>query len=456
MKAQLTAQPRGVHTPTMRRVRYLLRPVTVWLRYWPQLVACYLLGLLGRRAAIELAAWAGHDNDLWASLIMPLAGLARLTSYVAMFLVLRPAIPVFATLPPRSLRRIDVFPTVIVPFFAIYLAWQMFREDWLAFEARALPYRAGAAMASAAPTELHPDSLPVGGVTWALIVAALASRYVLGWLKDRLPGWMIAFRVYIDALWVFLVLSFSVNQGLTILLNPAGWVAERRIVVWFNSTRAELFSHFQLLETGWNAVTLALRTVFGGAAVPLIWLAVAGIVYGVSASADWRATARRVAGESAAALIDRTATTRQRLRTGWRRVPGRLRDKVREHAVSQLGKFKPIVDSARIILQAGLLALSLYVLAYLGLAWLDMSGSFYRAQLGSGYLFRAMAWLLGPHPLAFWDGVSGALALVSHLIVEPLRICLIATTLAYCLEHLTEPSPEPTTATAAGSTRPPS
>ena len=31
--------------------------------------------------------------------------------------------------------------TEIVPFFAIYLAWQMFREDWLAFESRALEYR---------------------------------------------------------------------------------------------------------------------------------------------------------------------------------------------------------------------------------------------------------------------------------------------------------------------------
>ena len=42
-----------------------------------------------------------------------------------------------AALPTRASRRIDVFPTIIVPFFAIYLAWQMFREDWLAFESRA-------------------------------------------------------------------------------------------------------------------------------------------------------------------------------------------------------------------------------------------------------------------------------------------------------------------------------
>jgi hypothetical protein len=429
-------------------VRFLLRPVVLCVRYWPQLAACYLLGLLGRRGAIELAAWAGYDNDLWVSLIMPFAGLARLASYVAMFLVLRRAIPVLAALPTRSPRRIDVFPTVIVPFFAIYLAWQMFREDWLAFEARALPYRAGAAMTDSVPTELHPESLPVGTSTWVVIAAALVSRYVLSWLKDRLPGWMVAFRVYLDALWVFLVLSFSVNQGLTILVNPSGWVAERRIVVWFNNTREELFSHFQLLETGWDTVMWAVRTVFGGAAVPLLWLAVAGIVYGVSATVGWRATARRLAGERAASVIDRKAPAQ--LRTGWERMSDGLREKVREHFASELGKFKPIADSARVILQAGLLALSLYVLAYIGLGWLDMAGSFYRAQLGPGYLFRGMAWLLGPHPWTFWAGVSDTLALISHLIIEPLRICLIAATLAYCLERPTPPDDEPATA-ATGS-----
>lgn len=412
----------------------VLRPLVLFLRYWPQLAACYLLGFLGRRGAIELAAWAGHDNQLWASLIMPLAGMARLGSYVAMFLVLRSGVPVLAALPRRSARQIDVFATVIVPFFAIYLAWQMFREDWLAFEARALDYRIGEAMMTPGLTDIHPESLPVSTATWLVIAAALITRYLLTWFKDRLPGWFIGVRIYVDALWVFLVLTFSVNQGLTILLNPAGWLAQRRIVVWFNDTREGVFSHFHLLETTWDAAMWALRTVFGGAAVPLIWLAAAGIVYGVSATADWRSTVREVAGK--------------RVQTRWQRVPGKLRKEFGEYAESQLGKFKPIADSAKLLLHAGLLALSLYVLAYLGLAWLDMSGSFYRPQLGSGYLYRGMAWLIGPHPFAFWNGAINTLALISQLIVEPLRICLIATMLAYCLQRA------PTVAAAPESPRP--
>ena len=40
-------------------VRYLLRPLVLCGRYFPQLVALYLLGWLGRKGAIELAAYVG-------------------------------------------------------------------------------------------------------------------------------------------------------------------------------------------------------------------------------------------------------------------------------------------------------------------------------------------------------------------------------------------------------------
>ncbi|MDW5613339.1 MULTISPECIES: hypothetical protein [Mycolicibacterium] len=424
---------------------YLLRPFVLFFRYWPQLAACYLLGLLGRRGAIELAAWAGWDNDLWASLIMPLAGLARLGSYVAMFFVLRRALPALAALPSRSARSVDVFSTVIVPFFAIYLAWKLFAEDWIAFEARALDYRIGDAMTSPAVTELHPETLPVGNLTWVLILAALVARYVLSRVKDRLPDWMIAIRVYVDALWVFLGVSFAATKDLTFLLNPTGWLAERRIVVWFNETRAELFSHLRPLEALWDTLVWVVSTVFGGATIPLLWLAVAAIIYGVTMPEDWRGAARRVAGQRADWVLDRTAVRQKRLRERWKRLPDVHRAEAQDWLLSKLGNYRTITDAARLILHGGVLALSLYVLGYLGLAWLDMAGSFYRPEMRAGYLFRGAAWLIGPQPRQFWDWAQPTLIFVSHLIIEPLRVCLIASTVAYCLEHV---RPKETTAAA--------
>jgi hypothetical protein len=418
----------------------LLRPLSLWARYWPQLAACYLLGLLARRATIELAAWAGYDNDWWASLIMPMAGVARLGSYVAMFLVLRPALPALAPAERRGAQRVDIFTSVIVPFFAIYLAWRLFREDWLAFETRALDYRIGDAVVGAVSgervTELNPGSLPVGATTWILIAGALVIRWALGRVKDRLPTWMVAVRIYVDALWVFLVLSFSVNQGLTVLINPTKWIAQRRIMVWFSETRGQLFSHVQPLETVWDTAMWILRTAFGGVAVPLMWLAVAGIVYGVGITADWRGAVQRMAGRQAGELMDRSADAQTAVRSRWLTLPKYVRDKGTEHATAQLGKFKPITDAARVIMHAGIPALALYVLAYIVLAWLDMTGAFYGVVSGDGYPLRGMAWVLGPHPQAFWSAFNGTLTLISHLIIEPLRICLIASTFAYCVENV--------------------
>jgi hypothetical protein len=46
--------------------------------------------------------------------------------------------------------------------------------------------------------------------------------------------------------------------------------------VWLNGTRAELFSHFGPLEHLWAAAMLVLKTVFGGATIPLLWGRVVG------------------------------------------------------------------------------------------------------------------------------------------------------------------------------------
>jgi hypothetical protein len=421
-------------------VRYVLRPFALWWRYLPQLVALYLLGWLGRKGAIELAAYVGWDNDVWASLIMPFAGLARLGSYVAMFLVLRSAIPALAALPRRPARSVDVFANIIVPFFAIYLAWKLFAEDWLDFETAALDYRVADSMMKAVTTGesgggLHPDQLPVSGVTWAIIATALVVRYVLSRFRESLPGWVIAVRVYVDALWVFLTLSFAASQGVGFLLNPTGWIGERRIVVWANNTRAELFSYFQPLEALWDAAMAVLRTAFGGATIPLLWLAVAGIVYGVSMP-DWRGAARRVVGARADRFFDRAEASRKRIsERGWR-VNETIGEKVLGWVRSRMGNYSTIIDSLRLILHGGVLAITLYIFSYLGLAWLDMAGAFYRPEVSIGYLFRFIAWLLGPHSLYFWNGFADTMSLVSHMIVEPLRVCLIASTVAFCLEQV--------------------
>jgi hypothetical protein len=127
----------------------------------------------------------------------------------------------------------------------------------------------------------------------------------------------------------------------------------------------------------------------------------------------------------------------RRLQRRWTVVPEALRGKVSEYAKSKTGRYQPIVDSAKLILHGGPLALAAYVLAYLALAWLDEAGSFYGPSNYHGYLLRGMAWLVGPHDWGFWTSSTPMLGLISQLIIVPLRIALIATVFGYCWLHAT-------------------
>lgn len=411
----------------------LLRPLRLWVMYLPQLAACYLLGLLGRNIVIELAAKFGWNNYLVVDLLMPFAGIVRLGSIVAMFLVLKSAIPVLAALPRVSLHNMDIFANIVLPFFVIYLAWKMFADDWLAFERHAQQYRGGPGDPGASL-----GHLPLTNAVWYLIVGAFIIRYLikLKWVKARTPSWFPLFQVYLDALWVFLALSFAASKGVTFFLNPTGWFKERRVVVWVEHMRAELFSHFRPLEIGWKLLTSVWDIAWGAAAVPLIWLAIAGIVYGSTNRASWRGVLRRVAGPQGDSFVDRLLPAHQRVQSGLSGISDQAKDKTKELALSQFGRARPIVDSARLVLHGGLITLSTYVLLYLCLSWLDMSDSFLRAQRQEGgYLTRGFAWVLGPHPAYFWDAVSPVLVALTGVLIGSLRVCLIASTFAHCVER---------------------
>jgi hypothetical protein len=56
--------------------------------HWPALIAWFFAGILGRCLAVEGARFVGAYTAIGGFLLLPLASLARLISFVAMFLVL--------------------------------------------------------------------------------------------------------------------------------------------------------------------------------------------------------------------------------------------------------------------------------------------------------------------------------------------------------------------------------
>lgn len=421
----------------------MLRPLRLWVMYLPQLAACYLLGLLGRSAAIALAGRLGAHNELWADVIMPFAGFARLASFVAMFMVLRSAIPALERLPRTTASSVDIFSNIVAPFFAIYIAWQMLKADWTAYKEISLFYMYGNGGGDKI-TPLTPGDIPVSNNVWILIIGAFALQYILKWTESRTPKWFIGIRLYLQVFWVFLVASFAANRGLTFILEPSKWFGERRFVVWFNTTKEHLIQEFEPFRIGWAAVSTVWHLIWDVAGMPLLWLVIAGIVYGVASGATWRGVARRVVGEPGAALVSRVTPAQARLQAELQRrlaiAPPTLIEKVwawiKAQVLAQFGKYGSIVQSARPILHAGLVALSVYILAFVGLAWLSVTDSFYRLQVETGYLTRAFAWLAGWHDEVFWRGPGEILFMLAATLVSTLRTCLVASTYAYCVEKI--------------------
>ena len=431
----------------------LLRPLLLWVRYLPQLAACYLVGQLCHQGAIELTARFGAHNELWADVLMPFAGFSRLASFIAMFLVLRSAIPALDRLPRTTARNIDLFSNVVMPFMAIYIGWQFLRDDWIAFAQTSLYY-----MNIDGPhdqiTEINPSDIPISNIAWALIIGAFVLQRLLKWFQDRTPEWFIAIRLYLQVFWVFLTLSFAANAGATVLLKPGDWFKQRRIVVWFDSLGKHATNGHPVVKASQSVLGAIWHAVVDVAAMPLLWLVIAGLVYGVSASATWRGVARSFAGDRAVAAVDRAAPAQAHLKERVDRLGARSQsvlDRVWKSLTaqvkSQFGKYGTILGSARPILHGGLVPIALYVLAFVGTAWLSMTDTFYRAQVESGYLVRFFAWAIGWHDEVFWLGPGSLLFTLSDTLVTTLRICLVASTYAYCAEKIeaeqaNDPEPE--------------
>ncbi len=421
----------------------MLRPLRLWVMYLPQLAACYLLGLLGRSAAIALAGRLGAHNELWADVIMPFAGFARLASFVAMFVVLRSAIPALERLPRATANSVDIFSNIVAPFFAIYIAWQMLKADWVAYKEISLFYQFGDESGDKI-TALTPGDIPISNSVWGLIVGAFILQYILKWTQSRTPGWFIGIRLYLQVFWVFLIASFAANRGLTFILEPSKWFSQRRVVVWFNATKEHLIQEFAPFRIGWAAISTVWHLVWDVAGMPLLWLVIAGIVYGVASGATWRGVARRVAGERGAVLVARVTPTHARLQAELQRrlavAPPSLVEKIwawaKTELLAQFGKYGSIAQSARPILHAGLIALSIYIFAFVGLAWLSVTDSFYRLQVETGYLTRAFAWLMGWHDEVFWRGPGEMVFALTATLVSTLRTCLVASAYAYCVERI--------------------
>jgi hypothetical protein len=386
---------------------------------WPQLLALYLAGWLARYMLIELASVFGAFSALAGLLVLPLAILARLGSFIVMFLVLRDAMPAFSDLndrgddgvdragrrPPRG-KVSEIFLVSIVPFFAFYAVWQLFEEDTVQYAKSALEktnFFDDSVTSSAINLVLDPMSI-------AIVVVAFIGRYLIKRFASKLPRWTNLIAVYLESVWVYVTIFLIVDQVEVV----QAWVDSRAAIHLFTDLRATLTEMFAPLGALWGAVEWLIGAAGGLVLLPLAWLTLAGIVYG-----------RALVQPKIALRVENSRLARVRSRLGV--LPAGVRTRAKDAGKEFVGRWTPLANAVVLIWRAGVFPMGIFVLAYTVL------------EAANYWLRLAGVQLIGPHPLeSWWMNFDDMLSFGVSVLVEPLRIALIAAAYDFCLRRLEE------------------
>lgn len=391
---------------------------------WAPLLAWFLAGYLAHYVIIEIAAFFGATSALLGIAIMPLAVLARLISFIAMFFVLRDAMPAFQSLAdkgqvaddlPAPPRIRDTLLISILPFFAFYAAWRFLAEDTQQYAVAALanfnPFD-GAQSGNILDIEVTP-------ITIAIVVVAFAARYLIKKFSDALPRWTSIVAVYFEALWVYLTVLLISNYTDQV----SAWIGSRAAVTWYEQAKDALLAFVAPLGWAWSAIEFVIAEVSGLVLLPIAWLAIAGVVYG-----------RALSAAAAARVPDRFAKFTAR-------VPKAIARRGKDIGNDFLDRWRPLANALVLIWRAGVVPIGVFVLLYV-----TLDAARYWITLGA-------ARVIGPHELmSWWGNLDSILLFVVQVLVEPLRIALIAAAYNYALRELEKrrAADEPATATGEG------
>lgn len=396
---------------------------------WPALLAWFLGGWAVRLLLLRVAGYLGANVDpILGQLVLPLAVLARLASYVGMFLVLRAALrhgteptaaeptaaaPTVAVPARRGAFAIawaNSLGTAILPFFVIYAAWGLVRDDTFAYASSSLDQ-----------TDLSRDSdttaldVPLSLLTVSIVVAAFILRRVLTRFQARLPGWMGAISVYLEAVWVFIAVIL-ISQLLALVPD---WLASRRMFAWAVDGWAQLRAASDLLVWVTDAVAWIAQQLGEVVAQPLAWLALGAIVLAGAMPAARRRQSPTRSARQARLDAARAATTAR-----WRGLGPRTRRLLEWLVSGFLERWQPVATAARLIWGAGPIALGVYVLAFSVLT------------VATEWLRYAVYHVLGPHDGGWWGAIEQPIELAIATVVFPLQLCLVAAAFDFCVRAL--------------------
>lgn len=266
-------------------LHFIVGGAKVLWAHWPQLVALFLAGWIGRMSFLWLATEVSDWSPTVAVLILPLAPFSTLLSFVLMLRAMAPTLPAFSGVLERttaSQRWKDDFAVagkVLIPFLAVYASAGLLKQDSMVF-----------LLDSATDESLNTvvqdinwgraDYAP-GFVIVIFVVGALVARKVIAMLGlvDRHLAWA-GIAAYVEILWI-MTLANAFNAQLATVTE---WISTRRvtapIIDWWEQSFTALREWSSVLGSIIDAFSTVLSNAGAVVVVPVAWLAIGAAVYG--------------------------------------------------------------------------------------------------------------------------------------------------------------------------------
>lgn len=373
----------------------LYTALRVLARCWPALLAWFLLGWTLRALIIRGASFLMNINEDLGLLLLPVAILAQLAAYVGMFLAVRRELRHLTVMDDAGAGEVAPGPVrqwresllvAILPFFLLYVAWNLIRDDIVDLYA-----------SSITQDNFWDKPATEGSITTvSLVILAVAFvlRWLLGRFASRLPRWTSMLATYFEAVWV-LVALFTIRE---LLAGVGGWLSTRRMFAWAVDGWADLRDTFAWVGVIGDAIAWAWSQVGTLIGLPLAWLAFASIVYFGTMPRSRRATPARMTGVS----------------TRWSALPVWLRKLGATLSAGVLDRWRPVALAARLIWSAGPITVGTYLLAF-------------AVIVAGGEWLRLLTYrLIGPQGVAWWLGASDAVEMAIGAITAVLTVSLVA------------------------------
>lgn len=397
----------------------LLTLQLLW-RFWPQLMALWLLGMIGNLLLNELAVMIGRLNALAGLSTLALVVLLKLVIIVALFETVRPGLPALdaasriAAARPETGGADDaggssfasVLALTLVPFFAYYAAWGFLGDTVRDYSKLSLDL-------TMFGESYNP--LKFGSSAWLLlsVVAAWAVRRFAKFMHARSKA----------AIWAIVIVVCEANWAFIGLYVISTW--EDDIRAWV-ARFPETIAHFLGLlnpvadaaaatvfpptaEEASISLYQQMRGLFFYALYPVVWLTLAALVYGYDINGE-----RPLAEGRIARAVSR-----------WQGLPQAVRDFISHFIAGTAKRYRALAEGVGLTLSSGLGLMLAVILLYRVVDW------------GAAWAWYGTARLIGPHDLPLWQIIAQAVSLFfgspsapgDGVLVMPIKICLLAAAL---------------------------